>query len=368
MDSGYIDINKRLIDKCRQGDSKAQFEVYKLYYKAMYNVCLRFVRDAMTAEDIMQESFLSAFRNIDTFRGEVSFGAWLKRIVINRSLDVLKKRSIDTEELEEGRTVIDDDSYGSDEVEYKIEKVKRAINLMPNNQRILLTLYLIEGYDHEEISQILNMSHNAVRTGYSRAKKQLQELTLAIGNVIKNRYTFFNTLRKNNMLDEKNNPLMWKRKETGKTFMEDMIQQDEELKRTVSDIRFGAQSIIRSGIWNPSYDMYDNQYIYSENVMQEDMKVAKEQVEKIRAFDEKLQNGTYKQNDIEPTQKRKFTLNKETKKKAINSSKIKTDMSDILSSEISKSTEISDSPKITELIHTIEPISTKISNEIIECG
>lgn len=148
-----------------------------------------------------------------------------------------------------------------------------------------------------------------------RNKNQLQELTLAIENVIRNRYTFFNTLRNNNMLDEKSNPLMWKRKETGKTFMEDMIEQDEELRRTVSNIRFGAQSIIRRGIWNLSYDMYDNQYIHSENVMQDDMKIAKKQVDKIREFDEELQNGTYKQNDIEPTQKRKFILNKETKKK-----------------------------------------------------
>lgn len=176
LESKYVDIHSQLIDECRKGSSKAQFEIYKLYYKAMYNTCLRFVKDPMEAEDVMQESFLSAFRNIDSFRGEVSFGSWLKRIVVNRSLDVLKKKSLDLDPLEEGRTVIDDDHYNGDEVDLKVEQVKSAIAAMPDNYRVLLTLYLIEGYDHEEISQILGISNAAVRTGYSRAKKKLQEM------------------------------------------------------------------------------------------------------------------------------------------------------------------------------------------------
>lgn len=176
LESNYVDINSRLIDECRNGNSKAQFEIYKLYYKAMYNTCLRFVRDSMEAEDVMQEAFLAAFRNIDSFRGEVSFGSWLKRIVVNRSLDALRKKSLDLEPLEDGRTIIDDDHYNGEEVELKVEQVKAAIAAMPDNYRVLLTLYLIEGYDHEEISQILEMSNAAVRTGYSRAKKRLQEM------------------------------------------------------------------------------------------------------------------------------------------------------------------------------------------------
>lgn len=176
LESNYVDINSRLIDECRNGNSKAQFEIYKLYYKAMYNTCLRFVRDSMEAEDVMQEAFLAAFRNIDSFRGEVSFGAWLKRIVVNRSLDVLKKKSLDLEPLEDGRTIIDDEEYNGGEVELKVERVKAAIASMPDNYRVLLTLYLIEGYDHEEIAQIMEMSSAAVRTGYSRAKKKLQEM------------------------------------------------------------------------------------------------------------------------------------------------------------------------------------------------
>ena len=176
MESNYVDINSRLIDECRNGSSKAQFEIYKLYYKAMYNTCLRFVKNPMEAEDVMQEAFLAAFRNIDSFRGEVSFGSWLKRIVVNRSLDVLKKKSLDLEPLEEGRTIIDTDDDRDYEANYKVEQVKKAIALLPDSYRVLLTLHLFEGYDHEEIAQIMEMSNSAVRTGYSRARKRLQEL------------------------------------------------------------------------------------------------------------------------------------------------------------------------------------------------
>ena len=176
LETKYIDIHSQLIDECRNGSSKAQFEIYKLYYKAMYNTCLRFVKNPMEAEDVMQEAFLAAFRNIDSFRGEVSFGSWLKRIVVNRSLDVLKKKSLDLEPLEEGRTIIDNDDDCDYEANYKVEQVKKAIALLPDSHRVLLTLHLFEGYDHEEIAQIMEMSNAAVRTGYSRARKRLQEL------------------------------------------------------------------------------------------------------------------------------------------------------------------------------------------------
>ena len=176
LETKYIDIHSQLIDECRNWSSKAQFEIYKLYYKAMYNTCLRLVKNPMEAEDVMQEAFLAAFRNIDSFRGEVSFGSWLKRIVVNRSLDVLKKKSLDLEPLEEGRTIIDNDDDCDYEANYKVEQVKKAIALLPDSYRVLLTLHLFEGYDHEEIAQIMEMSNAAVRTGYSRARKRLQEL------------------------------------------------------------------------------------------------------------------------------------------------------------------------------------------------
>jgi len=178
LEEKYRNIHQELIDDCRKGSTKAQFEIYKLYYKAMFNTSLRLVNDRMEAEDVMQEAFLSAFRNLDSYKEEVSFGAWLRKIVINRSLDVLKKRRVQFELIDERKAVIaeEQESFTFEDAVQKVAEIKQVIAEMPDNYRILITLYLIEGYDHEEIAQILGMTNAAVRTGYSRAKKRLLEL------------------------------------------------------------------------------------------------------------------------------------------------------------------------------------------------
>ena len=173
METPYQNIHQELIEQCRRGNSKAQFQMYKLYYKSMYSVCLRIVNDEGEAEDIMQESFLKAFRKIDTYRGEVSFGAWLKKIVINRSLDHLKKKKVQFEEVST-RMQLPDDNEEYREVD--LEQIKKAIRSLPDGYRTILSLHLIEGYDHEEISEILGISNSASRTQYSRAKAKLKEL------------------------------------------------------------------------------------------------------------------------------------------------------------------------------------------------
>lgn len=172
-----IDIQENtLIRKCRRGDAKAQFEIYRIYYKGMYNVSLRILNNSVEAEDVMQEAFLSAFAKIKTFTGEVCFGGWLKRIVVNRSLDALRKRKVQLEEIDERTTAIeeDGDDRGEDAV-WQVERVKKLVAQMSDVNRLLITLHLFEGYTHEEIADILDMKHGAVRTGYSRARKKLQE-------------------------------------------------------------------------------------------------------------------------------------------------------------------------------------------------
>jgi RNA polymerase sigma-70 factor (ECF subfamily) len=175
----YQNIHQEIIDRCMAGDQKAQFQLYKLYYKAMYNTSLRIVNDNMEAEDIMQEAFLSAFEKIDTYQGMVSFGAWLKRIVINKSLDHIKKKSLDLNSIEEIPVDIPEeydeyDEPGSmDEKEFKIEEIREAISRLPEKYRIVLSLYLLEGYDHDEISDILNINSSTSRSQLVRAKHRL---------------------------------------------------------------------------------------------------------------------------------------------------------------------------------------------------
>lgn len=128
----------------------------------------------MEAEDVMQEAFLSAFKKIDSYKGEVSFGAWLKRIVINRSLDHLKKKKVKFEEVNEKTAQIAD--YQMETKEVNVETIKKAIQQLPDGYRVVLSLYLLEGYDHEEISEILGISNSNSRTQFLRAKNKLREI------------------------------------------------------------------------------------------------------------------------------------------------------------------------------------------------
>ncbi|MCP4313914.1 MAG: sigma-70 family RNA polymerase sigma factor [Bacteroidetes bacterium] len=143
----------------------------------MYNTTLRIVRDSDDAEDVMQEAFLKAFLKIGTYRGEVSFGAWLKRIVVNKSLDFLrlKREQISLEDVGEAEELPEE---GPELVElaYSADEIRKAIYALPEGYRIVLSLILLEGYDHDEVSEILRISNATSRTQYHRAKKRLVEL------------------------------------------------------------------------------------------------------------------------------------------------------------------------------------------------
>ncbi len=176
VEATFRNIHQDLLDGCKNGDQKAQFQIYKLYYKAMYNTSLRIVNNSMEAEDIMQESFLSAFEKFDTYSGTVSFGAWLKKIVINRSLDALNKRKAIFEDIDHHTYIkdeSDEDLVRKEETDMKIEEIREAINRLPDGYRIILSLYLLEGYDHDEIADILSISSSTSRSQLSRAKQKL---------------------------------------------------------------------------------------------------------------------------------------------------------------------------------------------------
>jgi RNA polymerase sigma factor (sigma-70 family) len=174
LENKYINIHQDLLDRCLDDDKKAQFEIYRLYYKSMYNSSLRIVGIPEEAEDVMQESFLTAFRNLKTYSGDVSFGAWLKKIVINRSLDALRKRKVIFEELSAELPIV---SEPEPEVEsITVDEVKTAIKSLSDGYRTILSLILLEGYDHEEVSEILGIKNVTSRTQFSRARQRLKEI------------------------------------------------------------------------------------------------------------------------------------------------------------------------------------------------
>lgn len=164
-----------LLLRCKNGEQSAQFEIYKSYYRAMYNTALRILNNSFEAEDMMQESFLIAFTKLGTFKAEVTFGSWLKRIVINKCLTQLKKNNrFEEVKLEVIKEDVEEEIINNYEIKPQI--IMETINGLKDNYRIALNLHLIEGYDYEEISEIMNITYENSRTTISRAKSKLRKL------------------------------------------------------------------------------------------------------------------------------------------------------------------------------------------------
>jgi RNA polymerase sigma factor (sigma-70 family) len=173
----YSEAESVLISRCLRSDRQAQHTLYKRYCDAMFNVCFRMMGTEAEAEDALQESFIDIFRRLDTFRQESSLGAWIKRVVINHCLNELKKRRLKFEELtDRTNDVYEYETTDQEEITYEVQKVKEAIMKLPDGYRTVLTLYLLEGYDHKEIAEIIGIQESGSKSQYSRAKSKLREL------------------------------------------------------------------------------------------------------------------------------------------------------------------------------------------------
>ena len=171
-------IHSHLIDKCKKNDPRAQMQLYDLYYKAMYNTACNFIKDNVLAQDIMQESFIKAFKKIEMYNGSASFGSWLKRIVINNCLDWVKKQKIETVALnEQVISIVDDDNW---EIEsgISLQEIYKCIEQLPSKCKNVVKLYLLEGYDHQEVAHILQITEGSSRSQLSRGKMRLKELLI----------------------------------------------------------------------------------------------------------------------------------------------------------------------------------------------
>ncbi len=178
LEAVYIDKHYNLVVECKQGSKKACYELYRLYAKAMLNVAFRIVGNIAEAEDVLQEAFVDAFNKLKDFRQDTTFGLWLKQIVVNRAINILRKRKMEFVELEDEQldNIADETADDDDEIKYQAARVKEAIMELPEGYRLVISLYLLEGYDHEEIGQILNISENTSRTQFLRAKRKVIEL------------------------------------------------------------------------------------------------------------------------------------------------------------------------------------------------
>lgn len=178
MGATVIDIHQDIIEACKQHDRNAQFRLYQLYAKAMYHVCLRMMGNSADAEDMCQNVFIDVFDNIQKFRGDSTFGAWIRRITINKCYNELKKKKIQLHYCDEIPDIKEEEL---DDLNYEnigTEKIKEAITQLPEGSKMIFNLYAFEDYTHEEIAKILNISTSTSKTQYMRAKQKLKEILL----------------------------------------------------------------------------------------------------------------------------------------------------------------------------------------------
>ena len=163
-----------------KGDVRAQYQLYSLYSKAMYNICYRMTNMQEEAEDMLQESFSYAFRKLGSFRFESSFGAWLKRIVVNTCINHLKKRKVDLVYTEQQNDPVPNNEFVDyEEIKFKVEGVMKALEKLPEGYRVVFSLYLLEGYDHKEIAEILGISESTSKSQFLRAKLKIKEILMS---------------------------------------------------------------------------------------------------------------------------------------------------------------------------------------------
>lgn len=168
-------IHQKIIEASIHGNDMARYELYRLYSKAMYNICYRLMHHREEAEDMLQEAFILAFQKLETFRFESEFGSWLKRIVVNTCLNALNKKKVELvycEEIYHNKMVEEEEA----EIELSVNNITKAMELLPSGGRMIFSLYLLEGYDHGEISQILGITESTSKSQFMRAKRRIVEI------------------------------------------------------------------------------------------------------------------------------------------------------------------------------------------------
>ena len=168
---------QELVNACLRGDRKAQHALYSNYAKAMYNICLRMVRNQADADDVLQSAFIHVFNHLGSFRGDATLGAWIKRITVNTCINFVKKKRPEVLDWDDSLQNIPAERETDDaESRMNVQRIKEAMHQLPDGYRIVFSLYLLEGYDHKEIAQILNITEATSKSQFSRAKSRVREL------------------------------------------------------------------------------------------------------------------------------------------------------------------------------------------------
>jgi RNA polymerase sigma factor (sigma-70 family) len=174
LNNPYSIEEQELVRRCLRRDDRAQMRLYRKYVQAMYNTVVRMVANKMDAEDIIQEVFVKVFQKLSEFRGESTLGAWIKRITVNTTLNFIRQRKeikfMENEEWDRSDLLQEEKKI---DPEFSMKQVHHAIKKLPDGCRVVLNLYLLEGYQHQEIASILKITESTSKTQYRRGKQLL---------------------------------------------------------------------------------------------------------------------------------------------------------------------------------------------------
>lgn len=168
--------NTHLIEQCRKGDRSAQLSLYERHAQRLYRICLRIIGNQQEAEEAMQDSLLKAFTQLDRYQMGENLEAWLRQIAVRTAIDYVRRQTPAWEDLADDYPEEADDVPDEEELQCTVEQVKAACRQLSAGYRVVLSLYLFEGYDMEEIAAILHIQPASVRSQYLRGKRKLLEL------------------------------------------------------------------------------------------------------------------------------------------------------------------------------------------------
>ncbi len=176
----------QLIRALRGADPKAQRVLYEKFSGKLMSVCLRYVGDRMTAEDILVQGFMKIFDSVSRFREEGSFEGWMRRIMVNEALAYLRqqRRILDNVGIEEATAIPD---YGYADQNLEASEIMEMIGKLPFGYRTVFNLYAIEGFTHQEIAEMLGITESTSKSQLHRARAHLQKMVMEWETVAKRR-------------------------------------------------------------------------------------------------------------------------------------------------------------------------------------
>ncbi|MCD4696304.1 MAG: RNA polymerase sigma factor [Bacteroidales bacterium] len=176
---------EELVNRCLKQEAKAQEEFYRRFAPKMYGVCLRFAKNQMEADDVLQEGFIKVFISLKTFRNEGSLEGWIRRTIVNTAINIYKKNVKYQKDIEIDKAeVIQNENPGPVD-NLSVEELLKLITELPTGYKMVFNLNVIEGYTHKEISKLLDISENTSKSQLSRARQTLQKKIAELsGNTI----------------------------------------------------------------------------------------------------------------------------------------------------------------------------------------